>query len=84
MAQKFVDKCYVGHGGTDGSDNVSPYDWVGQNYASGPGGKYGYDDGVEVTDMWHSEEKDYTYASDYCSTVCGHYTQVGIITIVFF
>ena len=85
MAQSFADKCYSGHRGTEGSDNTSPYDYVGQNIASGPGREQGYyDDGVKVTDAWHSEEKYYTYAWDSCSGVCAHYTQVGLITIVFF
>jgi pathogenesis-related protein 1 len=30
----------------------------------------------EVTDAWGSEIKDYNYASNSCSGVCGHYTQL--------
>ena len=31
---------------------------------------------TEVVDGWDSEKKDYTYATDACRAVCGHYTQV--------
>jgi len=31
---------------------------------------------TEVVDSWDSEKQFYTYATDACSSVCGHYTQV--------
>ncbi len=31
---------------------------------------------TEVVDGWDSEKRYYTYATDACSNVCGHYTQV--------
>ena len=75
MAQKYVDRCNVGHGGTDGSDNLTPHSWVGQNYAAGPGEDWS--SGVVITDKWHDEEEFYSYGNGgWCSSVCGHYTQV--------
>lgn len=32
--------------------------------------------GIEATNAWYNEKSNYTYSSNSCSGVCGHYTQV--------
>ncbi len=33
--------------------------------------------------MWFDEYKDYNYRANYCSGVCGHYTQVRLSILMF-
>ncbi|XP_072035833.1 uncharacterized protein [Amphiura filiformis] len=77
MSQKWADTCVYEHGGTEGTYNTSPYSSVGQNLARGtyPSSK----SGVEITNLWHAEEEDFTYDTNTCKPLpkqCGHYTQV--------
>jgi uncharacterized protein YkwD len=47
-------------------------EYVGENiYGAGGGAS-----GTDAVALWVSEEEDYDYASNTCSGVCGHYTQV--------
>jgi uncharacterized protein YkwD len=47
-------------------------EYVGENiYGSG-----GPASGTDAVALWASEEADYDYASNTCSSVCGHYTQI--------
>ncbi|XP_069113964.1 peptidase inhibitor 16-like [Argopecten irradians] len=70
IAQDYADKCIWGHNGERSSG--SSFWYVGENIflSSYYNGKY-------TVDRWASEESDYTYSSNSCSGVCGHYTQVA-------
>lgn len=47
-------------------------EYVGENiYGSG-----GPASGTDAVTLWASEEADYDYASNTCSGICGHYTQI--------
>lgn len=52
--------------------NVAGYSYIGENiYASG-----GTATGPDAVALWASEKANYTYATNSCNGVCGHYTQV--------
>ncbi len=62
VAQAYAEKCVFEH-------SQSPY---GENlYASS-----GSSTPADVVTSWVSEAADYDYASNNCSGICGHYTQV--------
>ena len=62
-AQTWADRCKFEHSGGKYGENI---------YASG-----GKDvNAADVIGSWVGEAKDYDYASNKCSGVCGHYTQV--------
>ncbi|VDP83830.1 unnamed protein product [Echinostoma caproni] len=67
-AQTWSDKCKVGH---DKKQDrlVAPFRWVGQNFAGNPSVENGFY-------AWFDEHKNYDYANNNCTKVCGHYTQV--------
>ena len=46
---------------------------MGQNLAYTAGSAKDLD---QMVNLWVAEEADYNYASNTCSKVCGHYTQV--------
>ncbi|MRG95375.1 CAP domain-containing protein [Polyangium spumosum] len=62
VAQGYAEKCVWEH-----SDNE-----YGENLYASSGGSTA----AQVVSNWVSEEADYIYASNECSAVCGHYTQV--------
>jgi uncharacterized protein YkwD len=62
-AQAWSDKCQFMHSGGQYGENI---------FASAGS----VPDAQGVVDSWVSEKKDYDYASNSCSNVCGHYTQV--------
>ncbi|HRI63763.1 MAG TPA: CAP domain-containing protein [Polyangium sp.] len=62
VAQAYAEKCIWGHSGGA----------YGENLFASTGGT----SPQEVVDSWASESKDYDYASNGCSGVCGHYTQI--------
>jgi pathogenesis-related protein 1 len=62
VAQAYAERCEFRHSG-------GPY---GENIFAATGSKSPKD----VVDDWVSEKTDYDYATDSCSGVCGHYTQV--------
>ncbi|WP_293275613.1 CAP domain-containing protein [Nannocystis sp.] len=62
VAQAHADKCVFEHSGGDYGENL---------YASTGDSKP-----ADVVSSWVSEVADYDYASNGCSGVCGHYTQV--------
>ena len=65
VARAYAAKCVFAHNAQRGQR--------GENiYASGGTGKTPN----EVVQNWASEAKNYTYATNQCSGVCGHYTQV--------
>nr|CDS32832.1 venom allergen (val) protein [Hymenolepis microstoma] len=67
-AQKHADSCIFEHDGSD-DRKTAQWWWVGQNIA--------YSSSVaQNVKMWFDEYKDYNYNSNYCSGVCGHYTQL--------
>jgi pathogenesis-related protein 1 len=61
-AQDWADNCQFQHSSSDYGENI--YADTGQGSAA------------DVVADWVSEEADYNYASNSCSGVCGHYTQV--------
>ena len=72
LAAGFVADCAFAHSSSAERMNVAGFDYIGENlYASG-----GFvPTGAQVSDAWASEKSMYTYASNSCSGVCGHYTQ---------
>jgi pathogenesis-related protein 1 len=77
IAQGWADQCVdqdAPIGLIDHNDNRSDTypEYVGENvYGSG-----GSASGTDATALWASEESDYDYATNTCSGICGHYTQI--------
>lgn len=69
VAQAWANNCEWGHN-AGRSDNYPGY--VGENIY----GSSGTPSGASVTASWASEEADYDYATNTCTDVCGHYTQI--------
>ncbi|VDD80209.1 unnamed protein product [Mesocestoides corti] len=66
-AQRHADTCRFAHDSAD-ARRTPQWDWVGQNIA--------YSSSIaKNVEMWFDEYKEYNYQSNYCSGVCGHYTQ---------
>ena len=52
--------------------NVAGYSYIGENiYASS-----GTASAMQAVQLWAAEKANYTYATNACSGVCGHYTQI--------
>uniref|UniRef100_A0A5K3F4B1 SCP domain-containing protein n=1 Tax=Mesocestoides corti TaxID=53468 RepID=A0A5K3F4B1_MESCO len=49
------------------------YEGIGQNLALRGGPKQTF---TKMAEGWYNEVKHYNYSSNYCSRVCGHYTQM--------
>jgi pathogenesis-related protein 1 len=62
VAQAWADGCKFQHSGGQYGENL--YASTNQSTVQ------------DVVDSWVGEKKDYDYASNSCSGVCGHYTQV--------
>ncbi|XP_071172259.1 GLIPR1-like protein 1 [Mytilus edulis] len=72
VAQAYADKCIWGHNSAR-SSQANSFSYVGENlYVTTS--STGYLD--KSVASWVNEKKDYDYASNSCSGVCGHYTQV--------
>jgi hypothetical protein len=73
LAAGFIADCQFSHSSSGERSDVAGFDYVGENlYMSG-----GFQpSGEDVTEAWASEKADYDYASNSCSGVCGHYTQI--------
>ncbi|XP_052061740.1 GLIPR1-like protein 1 [Mytilus californianus] len=72
VAQAHADKCIWSHN-SERSSQASSFSYVGENlYVTTSSYEY-LDKGVA---SWVNEKKDYDYASNSCSGVCGHYTQL--------
>jgi pathogenesis-related protein 1 len=52
--------------------NIAGYAYIGENIYASSGAAAGGD----AVMLWAGEQANYTYASDTCNGVCGHYTQV--------
>lgn len=63
VAQAYAENCVFKHSSNQYGENL---------FASAGGGTTPQ----SVVDSWVSEAADYNYASNSCSGVCGHYTQV--------
>ncbi|KAM7541049.1 hypothetical protein Aperf_G00000027719 [Anoplocephala perfoliata] len=67
-AQRLANTCVFGHDRGD-QRKTAKWWWVGQNIA--------YSSSIaQNVQMWFDEHKDYHYDSNYCTGVCGHYTQL--------
>ncbi|VDL37729.1 unnamed protein product [Hymenolepis diminuta] len=67
-AQRHADRCRFQHDSSD-DRKTAEFWWVGQNIA--------YSSSIaQNVKMWFEEHKDYNYSHNYCSGVCGHYTQL--------
>jgi pathogenesis-related protein 1 len=75
-AQSWAEECHDGDG--SGLIDHNPNRSVGHPYGVGENvfGGTGPYTGVEATEYWASEEADYDYETNTCSSVCGHYTQI--------
>lgn len=62
----------VDHSSQQSRTNAAGYAYVGENiYASG-----GTATAMGAVDLWAAEKANYTYSTNTCSGVCGHYTQI--------
>ncbi|KAM3173476.1 hypothetical protein ACTXT7_012428 [Hymenolepis weldensis] len=67
-AQRHADRCQFQHD-SSADRKTAEWWWVGQNIA--------YSSSIaQNVKMWFEEYKDYNYSYNYCSGVCGHYTQL--------
>lgn len=77
VAQNYANKCIWGHNSartTDTSVLTSQFSYVGENlYVTSRSTV----DPSSAVESWDSEKNDYTYSSQACTGVCGHYTQVA-------
>lgn len=53
--------------------NVAGYQYIGENIFAAGGGTAS---AMQAVDLWAQEKTGYTYASNSCTGVCGHYTQI--------
>ena len=72
VAQNYADNCVFEHNSNRASQQ-STFTSVGENLFAGSG-QANYTSAVL---SWYNEVQDYTYSSNSCSGVCGHYTQVS-------
>ncbi len=70
LAIDWVAKCKFEH---PNPDIYPAYKGIGQNLAISGGSTPAM---VQLATGWYNEVKDYTYSSNTCSKICGHYTQV--------
>uniref|UniRef100_A0A5K3FXR1 SCP domain-containing protein n=1 Tax=Mesocestoides corti TaxID=53468 RepID=A0A5K3FXR1_MESCO len=56
-------------------ERYTQYENIGQNLALRNGSKPSF---TQMATGWYNEVVNYTYHSNKCSHVCGHYTQVGL------
>jgi pathogenesis-related protein 1 len=79
LASAWVSQCMdtnndglVDHSSTQYRTNAAGYSYVGENiYASG-----GTATAQGAVQLWAAEKANYTYATNSCSGICGHYTQI--------
>jgi hypothetical protein len=72
LASKFIADCQFAHSTSAERTNQAGFKYVGENLymsSSAPTGQ-------KITDAWASEKAFYDYATNSCSKVCGHYTQI--------
>ena len=72
VAQNYAKKCSFSHN-PDRSDQAPSFTYVGENLAVTTSSPANYTDLVK---QWNDEVQFYDYATNNCSHVCGHYTQV--------
>ncbi len=74
-AQAWADGCNYGH-----NPNLASHMYGENIYAaaySGPTPPPGWNPPIDAVNSWAAEAVDYDYASNTCSSVCGHYTQLA-------
>ncbi|XP_078334902.1 uncharacterized protein LOC144625948 isoform X1 [Crassostrea virginica] len=77
VAQNYANKCIWGHNSartTDTKALTSQFSYVGENLYVTSRSSVVPSSAVE---SWDAEKSDYTYSSQTCTGVCGHYTQVA-------
>jgi hypothetical protein len=72
VAQQWANTCPTGHN----ADRTSMYATCGGSGYVGENMAWGYPTVTAVVDGWASEVSGYTLATNSCSDVCGHYTQL--------
>ncbi|XP_062600837.1 glioma pathogenesis-related protein 1-like [Saccostrea cucullata] len=76
VAENYAKKCIWGHNAartTETQALTSDFNYVGENlYLTSQSSA----NPVSVVQSWDDEKSDYTYSSNTCNAVCGHYTQV--------
>lgn len=78
VAQNWADGCVFAHNsGRNGEQDT--FDYVGENLYAATG-DFSAEGSVQ---SWYDEQEDFTYSSNSCSAVCGHYTQVVSMKYVF-
>ena len=72
VAQNYAEQCIFEHN-SDRTSQQSTFTYVGENLAitSSPSVNY-----TSLVRNWFDERDDYSYESNICADVCGHYTQV--------
>ncbi|MCL4144895.1 UNVERIFIED_CONTAM: hypothetical protein GTU68_031423 [Idotea baltica] len=70
-AQNWANSCVAGHD-SDSARKYGNHWYVGQNWA-GASYRPSVYEGVK---WWYNEIKDFSFSSNRCSGVCGHYTQI--------
>ena len=80
MAADWADGCRWKHGQPTRDPDTMPFDPVGQNLYLTSSDTINLNRSIQA---WYNEISDYTYSSRACSDVCGHYTQVRQVIIVF-
>ncbi|XP_069486455.1 GLIPR1-like protein 1 isoform X1 [Ambystoma mexicanum] len=73
IAKAYVEKCVFGHNPDLGNPHkLHPvFKVVGENIWLGPPGTL-----IVASESWYNETRFYTYSTQACSEVCGHYTQL--------
>ena len=86
VAQTWADQCRVDplQHNPDRSSQSSSFNYVGENIGFSTNLN---EPSTEIVRRWYDEVQDYTFGpvggSNVCSAVCGHYTQVSAIVILF-
>ncbi|VDD82506.1 unnamed protein product [Mesocestoides corti] len=70
LAMQWADQCRWEH---PDPDYYPQYRGIGQNLALQSGPKQSF---TKMAESWYNEVVNYTYSSNDCSYVCGHYTQM--------
>lgn len=72
VAQNYAERCIFGHNDQRTSQQ-NTFRHVGENLAITTEPNINY---TNLVRGWYDENEDYTYETNRCNAVCGHYTQV--------